>query len=178
MEKNWRQSVWELIKFVAITLLIVIPIRTYVAQPFIVSGLSMFPAFDDHEYLIVDELSYHFRAPERGEVVIFKYPKDPTKYFIKRIVGLPGETIVVKNNQTFIKTGDKLDQINEPYITAQYWADSELTLGADDYFVMGDNRAVSLDSRSWGPLPGDHITGRAYVRLFPLNKIAILPGHD
>src|SRR3989344_361805 len=89
---------WEIVRFVLVTLIIVVPIRTYVAQPFIVSGLSMVPSFDDGEYLIIDELSYLFRPPERGEVIVFRYPQDPSKFFIKRVINLPGETVTIQNN--------------------------------------------------------------------------------
>ncbi len=174
---SWQSSVWEIAKFVAVTLLIVIPIRTFIAQPFIVSGASMYPTFHDKEYLIIDELSYHLRAPTRGEVIVFKYPQDTSKYFIKRIIGLPGETIVVKNNEAFVKTGEQLTKIDEPYVKEPYWGNTEVSLGPTDYFVMGDNRAVSLDSRTWGPLPKNLITGRAFIRLFPVGQIGVLPGN-
>lgn len=144
-----KSSFWEIIRFVLITLIIVVPIRAYVAQPFIVSGLSMAPTFDDGEYLIIDELTYLFRAPERGEVVVFRYPKDPTKFFIKRVINLPGETVVIQN---------------EKY-----------RLGSDEYFVLGDNRDMSLDSRAWGPVPEQLMKGRVLLRLFPLNRLAFLP---
>lgn len=168
---------WEVIKFALITAVIVIPIRTYIAQPFIVSGASMYPTFDDNEYLIIDELSYHFRAPARGEVIVFKYPKDPSKYFIKRIVGLPGETLLVRTDGIFLRHPDgRLEQINEPYIQGESYTTTEVALGPHDYFVMGDNRGASLDSRSWGALPEALITGRAFIRLFPPNRIGLLPG--
>src|SRR3989344_4005769 len=136
--------------FVMITALIVLPIRIFIAQPFIVNGASRVPTFENGDYLIVDELSYRFREPARGEVVIFKYPKDTTKYFIKRIVGLPGETL----------------------------SDYGVTLGPDEYFVLGDNKAASSDSRVWGPVRRDLIVGRPYFRLLPPKEIGILPGDE
>ncbi|MBI4136195.1 MAG: signal peptidase I [Candidatus Vogelbacteria bacterium] len=149
-EKPRRKSTWwEIIRFVLVTLIIVVPIRTYVAQPFIVSGLSMVPSFDDGEYLIIDELSYLFRSPLRDEVIVFRYPKDPTKFFIKRVVNLPGETVTIQN--------------------------SAYQLQADEYFVLGDNRDRSLDSRAWGPVAKKLIKGRVFLRLFPFNRIAFLP---
>lgn len=149
-EKRPRASgFWEIIRFVFLTLIIVIPIRSYVAQPFIVSGLSMAPTFDDGEYLIIDELSYLFRRPERGEVVVFRYPLDQSKFFIKRVSGLPGETVATNNG---------------PY-----------RLGPDEYFVLGDNREMSLDSRVWGPVSEKLIRGRAFLRLFPFRRLAYLP---
>lgn len=149
-EKSSRRgAIWEIIRFVIVTLLIVVPIRTYVAQPFIVSGLSMTPSFDDGEYLIIDELSYLFRPPDRGEVVVFRYPKDPSKFFIKRVVNLPGETVTIQNRTYELQT--------------------------DEYFVLGDNRDQSLDSRVWGPVPEKLIKGRVFLRLFPFNRLAFLP---
>lgn len=176
MFNNLAKSAWELAKFVIITLLIVVPIRTFIAQPFIVSGQSMYPTFDDNEYLIVDELSYHLRKPERGEVIVFRFPQDPDKHFIKRIIGLPGETVSIRDNEVLITTSVDTIKIEEPYADSHRLADMTRTLGENEYFVMGDNRAVSLDSRSWGPLPEELITGRALVRLFPPSRVGILPG--
>lgn len=171
------RTTWEIVRFVGITLLIVVPIRTYIAQPFIVSGASMYPTFADNEYLIVDELSYRLRPPERGEVIVFRYPKAPSKYFIKRIIGLPGEEVSIKDNRVFITdAAGKKRELNEPYARGETGVNLEVILGASEYFVLGDNRQVSLDSRSWGALPEKFISGRAAVRLFPFNKIAVLPG--
>ncbi len=170
-------GVWEIIKFVAITLIIVVPIRTFIAQPFIVSGASMYPTFQENEYLIVDELSYRLRPPERGEVIIFRYPKMPSKYFIKRVIGLPGEKVTIKNGHVFITSaGKKAVELNEPYAQDGSGTDFEISLNPNQYFVLGDNRPVSLDSRSWGPLDKKFITGRAVVRLFPLTRTALIPG--
>lgn len=171
-----KSTAWEVIKLALFTLVIVVPIRTYIAQPFIVSGASMDPTFRDHEYLIVDELSYYLRTPERGEVIIFHYPKDPKKFFIKRIIGLPGETISIESGQITVKRGETEIKVPEPYLEKPFLADAEMVLGPDDYFVMGDNRAVSYDSRSWGALPEELIVGRALIRLFPPNRISFLPG--
>lgn len=165
-------------RFAFLTLAIIVPIRLFVAEPFIVSGASMEPTFDTGEYLVVDRLSYHFEDPQRGEVIIFRYPKDPSKYFIKRIVGLPGETVDITDGQVTIKNksypqGFELDQ---SYIRFPREDSGEMTLGADEYFVMGDNRAASSDSRAWGALPRDNIIGRAFLRLFPLPKADVFPG--
>lgn len=173
-----KSTVWDIIRFVIITLVIVIPIRAYVAQPFIVSGASMEPTFHPGEYLIIDELSYLLREPRRGEVAVFRYPKDPTKFFIKRIIGLPGETVKVAGNQVEIATADGLTLIlSEPY-SREFSLPVPITetLAADEYFVLGDNRPVSLDSRFWGAVPRRLIKGRALVRLLPPAQMAILPG--
>jgi signal peptidase I len=168
----------ELLKFVIIAVLIVIPVRFFVAQPFIVSGASMDPTFDTGQYLIVDELSYHFTAPARGEVIIFRYPKDPSQFFIKRIIGLPGETVRISQGVVQIITQDgKTVPLSEPYVVNKgNGADLSVTLSPTEYFVMGDNRPESSDSRSWGVLPKQNIIGRAFIRLLPLQTIGIFPG--
>lgn len=145
-----KTTIWEYVKFTIIVLLITIPIRLWIAQPFIVSGASMEPTFDNGDYLIVDELSYFFRKPEKGEVIIFRYPLNPSKFFIKRIAGVPGEMVKIN--------GDKI------------------TLAENEYFVLGDNRSASSDSRVWGALPENLVVGRALIRLWPITKIEILPG--
>ena len=171
----------ELIRFVFIVLVIVLPIRFFVAQPFIVSGASMDPTFSDGEYLIVDELSYHFRVPTRGEVVIFRFPRDPAKFYIKRVIGLPGETIIIENGRVRVKSSFYPEGLllAEPYLGSLVPAGLRLeeTLGEDEYFVMGDNRQASSDSRSWGPVREDLVIGRAFVRLFPISEIGVLPGN-
>lgn len=176
-----RSTIWEIVKFVAITLIIVLPIRTFVAQPFIVSGSSMHPTFESNQYLVIDELSYYFREPVRGEVIVFKYPKDPAKHFIKRIIGLPGETVKITNGEVLITTTNnaKPEQIklDEPYVQENLAvANLEVKLLSNEYFVLGDNRSVSLDSRIWGPLPRNLITGRVWLRLLPPSTVAYLPG--
>lgn len=175
MNKKIGRSLWEVIKFAAVTLVIVLPIRAYVAQPFVVNGVSMIPSFDNGQYLIIDELSYLLRPPARGEVVIFRYPKNPKTFFIKRLIGLPGETVTIKDNQVFVEKNGVSNLLNEKYIDRQTLADLELTLGAGEYFVMGDNRDQSYDSRYWGAVPEKYIKGRVLARLFPLDKIGLLP---
>ncbi len=171
-ENKSSNSVWEFIKVVAISLLIVIPIRTYVAQPFIVEGSSMEPNYHNGEYLIIDELSYAFRAPERGEVVVFRYPLMPSEFFIKRLIGLPGETIEIRNNKIFVNN----EPIDELYLPNNFQTgpDNIVKLSGNQYFVMGDNRAASSDSRIWGTLPRKNITGKVLLRLWPLTRIGIV----
>jgi len=100
--KNVAEFFWEVIKIVVLAFAIVIPVRFFLFQPFVIQGASMEPNFHEADYLIIDELSYRFRAPERGEVVVFKYPYDTSKRFIKRIIGLPGETVEIKNGKLII----------------------------------------------------------------------------
>ena len=168
----------EIIKFAILALIIIVPLRMYVASPFIVSGSSMDDTFHNGDYLIVDQISYKFEKLNRGDIIIFKYPKNTSKYFIKRIIGLPGETVQLNGNTTTIKNdmfpgGFVLD---EPYISSNMDNNISLTLANDEYFVMGDNRAGSSDSRYWGPLREKFIRGEAFVRLFPLTKIGLHPG--
>ncbi|GMQ95124.1 MAG: signal peptidase I [Patescibacteria group bacterium] len=173
-----KAAAWEMVKFFILAILIVLPIRIYIAQPFIVNGSSMDPTFATGEYLIVDELSYRLGSPERGDVVILRYPRDPSKFFIKRIIGLPNETIQISGGSITIKgerdpTGFEL---KEPYIKFTKNDDLLRKLGDDEYFVMGDNRAASSDSRAWGPVEEDLIIGRALLRLFPIASAKVLPG--
>jgi signal peptidase I len=177
---SFGREIWETIRFIIIALLIVLPIRLFIAQPFIVSGASMDPTFENGQYLIVDEISYRVSEPARGDVVIFKYPKNPKQYFIKRVIGLPGETvttnaeghIVIKNTEQGMELA-----LEEPYISNPIKSGPfNRTLGADEYFMMGDNRTGSFDSRMWGPVKRDLIIGRALVRLFPFTTISLLPG--
>jgi signal peptidase I len=171
-------SFWEFIRYALIALLIVVPFRIFIAQPYVVSGSSMDPTFKDADYLIVDQISKRFEEPKREAVVIIKYPKDTSKFFIKRLIGFPGETVEIKNGAITIynetnKNGIKLD---ESYVVYQKKENLSIILGEDEYFVMGDNRAGSFDSRSWGALPKKYIIGRPIVRLLPLNKIDFWPG--
>jgi signal peptidase I len=184
--KKFRQSLWgEIIQIVLISLIVVIPFRLYIAQPFLVSGPSMDNTFSNGQYLIVDQLTYELRNPQRGEVVIFHYPLDKTKYFIKRVIGLPGETVQIKSGIVTIckiNCGTDKDKfvLDEPYvkqdISLLQRPDETVTLKADEYFVLGDNRAVSSDSRIWGPVTRTLFTGRPFLRLLPLNEIDIFPG--
>lgn len=168
----------DFIKFMLITVLIVVPFRIYVAQPFIVNGASMSPTFETGQYLIVDQLTYHFSDPQRGDVVIFKFPQDTSKFFIKRIIGLPGEKVTIEEGEVKILKPSVEEEIilKEPYIKIPKNSYSETNLSEDEYFVMGDNREHSLDSRIWGPLGKEYIVGRAYMRLLPVDDINFLPG--
>jgi signal peptidase I len=178
MEPKKKESFKDFLFITVTSLILVFAIRTYIAQPFVVSGESMDPTFHTGEYLIVDQLTYNFNNPQRGDVIVFRYPVMPSKFFIKRIIGLPGETIKIQGEKVFIKESDTLDfiEIKEDYIEFEKDTFMETKLEDDQYFVMGDNRLASLDSRIWGPLDEDFIVGRALVRLFPIDKLGILPG--
>ncbi|HPV33582.1 MAG TPA: signal peptidase I [Candidatus Paceibacterota bacterium] len=172
-----EESLWDLIKFAFILIAIIVPFRMFVAQPFIVNGASMDPTFHEGDYLIVDELSYFLREPKRGEVAIFSNPANPSQYFIKRIIGLPGETVSVHGNRVEVKNDKGQLVLEEPYLGSSSNRDRTSTLGQDEYFVMGDNREVSYDSRMWGPLKEEMLKGRAFLRLFPPKVISYLPGN-
>ncbi len=170
----------EIFKYAVLALVIVLPFRIFIAQPFIVSGASMSPTFETGQYLIIDQLSYRFEAPHRGDVVVFKYPNDPDKYFIKRVIGLPGETVEVRGDQIIIKdTVAGTEQVlTEPYLpkTSGNFGNVTERLDPNEYFVMGDNRDQSSDSRQWGPVADRFIIGRALVRLLPPTLLGIFPG--
>ncbi|MFT5849996.1 MAG: signal peptidase I [Patiriisocius sp.] len=169
----------EIIQFALIALIIVIPVRWFIAQPFIVSGASMENTFHSGEYLIVDQLSYHFSEPEAGDVVVFRYPRNPSTFFIKRIIGEPGDTIAIDGNVVTITNEEHPNGyvLSEPYI-ADMAPRTFLTeeLGEREYFVMGDNRDKSSDSRAWGILQRENIVGEAFLRLFPFSEIDVMPG--
>lgn len=176
-QKTGKENAWELIRFILIAVIIVFPIRMLVAQPFIVSGSSMFPTFEDKQYLIVDQISYRFNEPERGDVVIFRFPLDTTKFFIKRVIGLPEEKVVIEDGKItiFDKDGEEI-LLDEPYLQNASHESLSVTLNEDEYFVLGDNRTASSDSRVWGLLPRENIVGKAFVRLLPVDALGLHPG--
>lgn len=155
-------------------------IRFFVAAPYVVSGSSMEPNFENWDYLITDRLTYRFDEPQRGDVVVFKLPQEPSRSLIKRVVGLPGDTITFRDDHIEI-TNPAHPQgfiLDEPYVLSENFGGPtgiSLTLGGDEFFVMGDNRRVSSDSRTWGVLPRENIVGRVLLRLFPLSQLGILP---
>lgn len=180
MKKFWKDGL-EFLKFAIIALAIVIPIRMYIAQPFIVSGQSMVPTFQNSDYLIIDEISYLLGTPHRGDVIVFHYPTDHSKYLIKRIIALPNESVEIKNGKVTVYPCDKLSdcagiEMKEPYLNEAFSTTENYSTGDNEYFVMGDNRNRSSDSRTWGPLYKKDIVGRAFIRLLPLSHIDYLPG--
>lgn len=177
--RNFLHEVWDFLKVLFLAVLIVIPIRYFIAQPFIVKGASMEPTFQERNYLIVDEASYYFRDPVRGEVVVFRFPLDPSEYFIKRVIGLPGERVRVSGGKVYVAKSAEAEfsELLEPYLPEALQTIGEVTqtLKADEYFVMGDNRTFSLDSRKWGALPRENITGRVAFRAWPLSDLGAVP---
>jgi signal peptidase I len=166
--KKFGILVFEVVKVVLISLAIILPIRLFLVQPFYVEGASMEPNFYQNEYLIIDEISYRFNEKQRGEVVIFKNPKDTSAYFIKRIIALPGETIAIEDGHPVIN-----DVALEELYIENFSSDnhSAITLGEDEYFVMGDNRTNSLDSRQLGSISKNFIIGRVWIRGWPISRV-------
>jgi len=169
-----REYFLNLIEVVLLLFLVVLPIRIFLFEPFLVKGQSMEPNFHNFDYLIIDKLTYHFREPQRGEVVVFKPPFDKKVFYIKRIIGLPLEKIVIEESKIIIFNKDHPQGfvLNEDYLQGHYtFGKIEVNLGPDEYFVLGDNREVSYDSRKWGPIKRDDITGRVVFQ-FSLVKLA------
>jgi signal peptidase I len=155
----------ELIETIALTLIIFLVIR-FAAQSFRVDGASMEPGLHTDEFVIVDKMSYLFQSPQRGDVIVFHYPVDTRKDFIKRIIGLPGDTIHVTSNSVIVDG----QILHEPYIShPSNFENNTWKLGRDQFFVMGDNRENSLDSRSWGLLDRSYIIGKAVAVYWPVN---------
>lgn len=168
---------WEVAKILIIAYAIIKPIHAFVIQPFYVKGASMEPTFRNNEYLIIDELSYRFHEPRRGDVVVLHNPFQHDEYLIKRIIGLPGERIVISQGQVTIYStahpqGVLLNQ--SKFLAASVFTSGELdtTLSSQQYFVLGDNRPASLDSRSFGPVNRKHIVGRTMLRAWPVTRIS------
>lgn len=158
-------------------------IRFFIAAPYVVSGASMEPTFHDWHYLIIDRISYDLHKPQRGDVIVFDMPQEGGKSLIKRIIGLPGETIEVRGDSVAITNAEHPEgfTLSEPYLDERNLGGAttmRVTLGDDQFFVLGDNRTVSADSRVWGALDRERIVGRVFVRLFPFNALGILPGQS
>ncbi len=173
--KAFLYSLWEIFEVVLVAVIAVLIIRNFLIQPFLVSGASMEPNFSSGDYLLIDEVSYRFREPQRGEVAVFHYPGDERFYYIKRIIGLPGEKLEIKNSgiTVFNKEYPEGFTIKENYLplTTKTSGDKEVVLKDDEYFMLGDNRNYSYDSRSWGSLNKSEIVGLVRLRLWPFNEV-------
>ena len=172
----WGSFIFDFLKVFVVAVAIIIPVRWFLFQPFVVTGDSMRPNFQDGNYLIIDELTYHLRPPERGEVIVLRFPEDPSQFFIKRIIGLPNERIVINDTHVTIynsanPNGLELDESYLPSNNITYGNIDE-TLGPNQYFVLGDNRLSSSDSRVFGAFDRSYIVGRVLFRLFPTNEIS------
>lgn len=178
-DTSFKTFIFETIKVIVVSLIIVVPIRAYVVQPFYVDGASMEPNFFDGEYLIVDEISYRLEEPLRGDIVVFHPPTNNKVFYIKRILGLPGETVIITGGKISIigRDGQEL-KISENYLDNNYQMTEDdnyqVTLNDQEYFVLGDNRKNSLDSRKIGPIKRDEIRGRVLLRAFPFNRFGLM----
>lgn len=172
----------ELIKIVVLAGITVGIVRYFVFKPFTVQGQSMESTFFEREYLIIDELSYRFREPERGDVIVLRAPTQPGDFYLKRIVGLPGERLSITNNSIVIYN-DAHPQgvvIEEQYLDpgTETTDVRSVTLADDEFYVLGDNRDESYDSRRFGPIDRDAIVGRAWFRGYPLSRVGIFQAPD
>jgi signal peptidase I len=176
--KEFLLFLFEILKIVVVAALIVIPIRYFLFQPFIVRGDSMLPNFEDGDYLLIDEISFRFREPKRGETIVFKPPNHLSTRYIKRIIGLPGEKIVIKGGKIIISKSNSTPFIlNESeYLPESSFTpgDIEIALGEREFFVLGDNRQFSSDSRVFGVLSQELIIGRVFFRAFPLHSFSAI----
>ena len=180
---RWGGELWEIIKVLLVSVAIVLPIRYFIAQPFIVRGASMEPNFENSEYLVIDEVSYYFRGPQRGEAIVFRYPRDPRQFFIKRVVGLPGEEIKIQEGRIRVYNPSYPEGFTlvEPYLDPPQRAtnpDVSAKLGEGEFFVLGDNRDFSSDSRIWGSLPKNLVVGRVFFRVWPFAKLGMAPNYS
>lgn len=177
--KTILYDLFDIVKTVLIVLVIFFASRYFLVQPFVVEGHSMDPNFSDQEYLLVNRLSYRISTPTRGDVVVFQAPNNPKYDYIKRIIGLPGDTVVIKNNQVIVN-GEVLNEKylatgTETLIKNSKTATLEVKLNDNEYFVLGDNREHSSDSREWGILPKSMIIGKAWLSIYPWKMMGFIP---
>jgi signal peptidase I len=173
-----KDNIAELIEFVAIVGVVVLIIQFFIAKPHQVSGSSMVPNFHNGDYIITNLLATKFAALQRGEVIVFKNPRNTNQVFIKRIIGITGDKVRISNGRVYLN-GQLLE---EPYLPAGtptnsrgFMADDEeVTVPQDNYFVLGDNREGSSDSREWGFLSKDLVIGQAFLRYWPINKAELI----
>ena len=178
---RWIARIFELIKVVVILTMLGYLSHVFVATLFVVDGASMEPSYHDKEYMMVNKIEYKLTQPKRGDVVVFKYPGEIKQKFIKRIIGLPGEKVQIKDGGVFIynKQNPQGKRLNESYINTitptETGADMiTREIGPDEYFVMGDNRYNSSDSRIWGLLPKTNLIGRAWFIFWPTSYIGLV----
>jgi signal peptidase I len=139
-----------------------------------VEGISMQPSLHEGQFVVVNRLAYRWSQPERGDIIVFHFPLNPERRFIKRVIGLPGEEVAVRGGQVYIN-GELID---EPYLNAAPRYSGDWTLGQDEIFVLGDNRNNSSDSQNWGPLPVGEIIGKAILVYWPPSEAGLIPHYD
>ena len=181
---DWVRSLAEAMRTIIVVVGLAYLLRIFVFQPYIVEGTSMAPHFATNDYLLVDKFSYRVSAPQRGDIIVFRYPNDPSTYYVKRIIGLPGERVSIQNGKVTIFNSDNpqgfvLDESS--YLDASVKTtlpltnNSDFTVSAGHYFVLGDNRAASSDSREWGLLPQENIVGKVAIKAYPLSSAEFVP---
>jgi len=173
--RRFISSVLEVLEVALIAIVSVFLIRTFLVQPFLVSGASMEPNFSNGDYLLIDEITYKFRQPERGEVLVFRYPNNESTFFIKRAIGLPGERVVIEEGKVQVFNSENPEGLSLKEYYLQQGVETsgkvDVMLKEGEYFVLGDNRSASFDSRSWGVLKTKEIIGLARVRLWPISDL-------
>lgn len=159
----------EILESVAIAVILAVVIRFFLFQPFYIPSGSMEPTLKPGDRIIVNKLIYRYSQPKRGDIIVFKYPRDPQRDFIKRVVGLPGETIEIKDSIVYINN----NEIPQPFLPPglQFGSFGPVEIPEGSYFMMGDNRNNSEDSRVWGTLPSENIVGKAMFIYWPLSRI-------
>lgn len=154
-------------------------IRFFLIQPFVVEGASMEPNFHNNDYLLIEKVTEHFSGPKRGDVIVFRYPNNPKVNYIKRVIGIPGDTVIIENGLVSVKTSGSTEAktVSENYLAPNFKTSGNIniTLGKDEYFVLGDNRGNSSDSREWGILPKQDIVGRAWLVILPPSDFGFIP---
>lgn len=174
---------YEIIKTVIIVLVFALAIRTFAIQPFIVDGRSMEPTFHDHEYLMVEKINFAFHAPNRGDIIVFRYPLNPSLNYVKRIIGLPGDRVVVSQGKIIIYNNEHTQglELKEPYLASETLTrvqgdtrERTWIVEPDTFFVMGDNRDHSDDSRIWGTVPKKNIVGKVWVTIYPFENFGLV----
>ncbi len=179
MLKMQRIPLLDALEPVVLAFAIFMIIYLFLVQPHKVDGMSMYPAFNTAELILTDKITYRSSNPQRGDVIIFHAPPPFDSDFIKRVIGLPGETIMLKGGAVYIN-GQKL---NEPYLAPGTTTSEKsflregvpYTIPPNYYIVFGDNRDFSSDSREWGPIDRSAIVGKAWFRYWPPNKIGLIP---
>jgi len=172
----------DLIETVVIALAVFVMIYLFLFQPHQVRGSSMYPNFQDGEYILTDKISYRLKEPQRGDVIIFRAPRNQEYDYIKRIIGLPGDTVKIENNQMYINN----QHLTEAYLPSFFSTHSGaflhpgvgVVIPEDEFFVLGDNRSHSSDSREWGFVPRENIVGKALLRYWPTDRVGTVPAVD
>lgn len=172
--RNFLANAWDITKVILISVAIIVPIRTFIFQPFFVRGASMEPSFYNGDYLIIDELSYRLNDPQRGEVVVFRPPNNDNQFYIKRIIGLPGEKVTINESRVTVLSEGKEIVLTELYTSKDFSAGSkEIIAGPGEYVLLGDNRGHSSDSRVFGPVSRKNFVGRVFLTAWPLADFSL-----